>query len=308
MALFQRLLTRLTWSAVTLVGSAILTFLLVNLSQGDVARVIAGPKASPEILQTIRARYHLDEPAYKRLGYHLAQLARGDLGHSYVTDQPVRDAILSRLPTTVLLGSLAVVFWMVMAVPLGVWTAQREGSLADRSVLVAATLTLSLPAFWFARMLQYGLAYKLGWFPVAGFRGIGHLVLPALTIALLAVGYYARLIHTNMIQVLQSAYIRAAHGRGLSKATVLYRHALPNAVLPVITVLGMDVAALLGGVMFTENVFALPGIGTLAVQSVYNLDVPVIIGTVMFSAFAVVLLNLAVDLLYGWIDPRIRAL
>lgn len=305
--MLKRLFSRMIWSLVTLIGTAILTFLLVNLAPGDVARVVAGSKASPEVMQTIRERYHLNEPLWKRLGYHIAQLARGDLGHSYVTDQPVLDAILTRLPTTAMLAAMAVVLWMVLAVPLGIWTARNPGSLADRLVLVGATLTLSFPAFWLARMLQYWLAYKLGWFPVAGYRGIAHLLLPALTIAILAVGYYARLIHTNMMQVLDSSFVRAARARGATERTVRYRHALPNALIPVVTILGMDIAALLGGVMFTENVFALPGIGTLAVQSVFNLDVPIIMGTVMFSALAIVLLNLLVDFLHGWIDPRVRA-
>jgi ABC-type dipeptide/oligopeptide/nickel transport system permease component len=305
--MLKRLFSRMVWSVITLIGTAILTFLLVNLAPGDVARVVAGSKASPEVMQTIRERYHLNEPLWKRLGYHLAQLARGDLGHSYVTDQPVLDAILTRLPTTAKLAFMAVVLWMVLAVPLGIWTARNPGSLTDRLVLVGATLTLSLPAFWLARMLQYWLAYKLGWFPVAGYRGLAHLLLPALTIAILAVGYYARLIHTNMLQVLDSSFVRAARARGATERTVLYRHALPNALIPVVTILGMDIAALLGGVMFTENVFALPGIGTLAVQSVFNLDVPIIMGTVMFSALTIVLVNLFVDLLYGWIDPRVRA-
>jgi peptide/nickel transport system permease protein len=260
------------------------------------------------VIKAIHARYHLDEPLWQRLGFHLAQLAHGDLGHSYVTDQPVLDAILTRFPTTALLASMAVVFWMLLAVPLGIWTARKAGSLADRAVLVGATLSLSLPAFWLARMAQYWLSFKLGWFPVAGYQGVWHLVLPACTIALLAVGYYARLIHTNMVQVLDSSYVRAARARGATERTVLYRHALPNALIPVITILGMDIASLLGGVMFTENVFALPGIGTLAVQSVFNLDVPVIMGTVMFSALAIVVINFFVDLLYGWIDPRVRAM
>ena len=247
--MLKRLFSRMVWSLVTLVGTAILTFLLVNLAPGDVARVVAGSKASPEVMQIIRERYHLNEPLWKRLGYHLAQLAQGDLGHSYVTDQPVLDAILTRLPTTAMLAAMAVVLWMVLAVPLGIWTARNPGSLADRIVLVGATLTLSLPAFWLARMLQYWLAYKLGWFPVAGYRGIAHLLLPAFTIAILAVGYYARLIHTNMMQVLDSSFVRAARARGATERTVLYRHALPNALIPVVTILGMDIAALLGGEM-----------------------------------------------------------
>lgn len=304
--MLTRLVQRLLWSAVTLLGTAVLTFLLVHVAPGNVARVIAGPKASPETIKAIREKYLLDAPLWQQLTHHVGKLARGDLGSSFVTEQPVSEAILTRLPTTASLAAIAVVLWMAMAVPLGVYTARHRGSLFDRSTLVVATLTLSLPAFWLARMLQYWLSYRLGWFPVAGFRGVQHLLLPALTLAILAVGYYARLIHTNMVDVLDSAYVRAARARGASERTVLFRHALPNALIPVVTILGMDIAGLLGGVMFTENVFALPGIGTLAVQSVFNLDVPVIMGTVMFSALAIAVINLAVDLLYGWIDPRVR--
>jgi peptide/nickel transport system permease protein len=155
-------------------------------------------------------------------------------------------------------------------------------------------------------MLQYALAYRLGWFPVAGFNGFISLLLPGVTLALLFVGYYSRLIHTNMVEVLESPFVRNARAKGMSEGAVLFRHALPNALIPVVTVLGMDVAGLLGGVLFTENVFALPGIGTLAVQSVFNIDVPMIMGTVIFSATIVVTANLIVDLLYQWIDPRIK--
>jgi peptide/nickel transport system permease protein len=302
-----RLSNRLFWSAVTLLGTAVLTFFLVNAVPGDVARVIAGPKASAEVIKVIHAKFHLDEPIWKRLGYHLNNLAHGDLGQSYVTEQPVAEAILTRLPATAALSAIAIIMWMVLAVPLGVLTAKYSGSWFDRFVLVLATLSLSLPAFWLARMFQYWLSYKLGWFPVAGFRGFIHLFLPAGTLALLFVGYYARLIHSNMTEVLNSPYVRAARSKGAPETVVLFRHGLRNAMIPVVTILGMDVAGLLGGVMFVENVFALPGIGTLAVQSVFNLDVPVIMGTVMFSAVIVVAANLVVDVLYQWIDPRIKA-
>lgn len=305
--MIRQFLNRLIWSLATLVGTAVLTFLLTNLVPGDVARVIAGSKASPEVIQQIRAKYHLDKPVLQRMGLYLGQLARGDLGQSFVTEQPVAEAILTRFPATAALVVLAIVFWMVMAVPLGVFTSTRRGTWIDRFVLVGATLTLSLPAFWLARMMQYFLAYKWGWFPVAGFRSLAHLVLPALSLAILAVGYYARLIHTNMVEVLESPFIRAARARGLSESRVLWRHGMRNALIPVVTVLGMDVAMLLGGVVFVENVFALPGIGTLAVQSVFNLDVPMIMGVVIFSATLVVGANLAVDLAYRWIDPRIKA-
>jgi|SRR5581483_9624054 ABC-type dipeptide/oligopeptide/nickel transport system permease component len=302
-----RLLNRLFWSVVTLLGTATLIFLLTSVVPGDVARIIAGPKATPEVLQQVRQRYHLDQPVPVRLIHYYGQLARGDLGHSFVTDQPVAQAILTRLPCTAALCATAVVMWMLVAIPAGVLTAKYRGSWFDRAILVLATIGLSLPAFWLARMLQYSMGYKLGWFPVAGFRSFGHLLLPAATLAVLYAGYYARLIHTSMAEVLDTAYVRAARAKGQSETAVLFRHAFRNALIPVVTILGMDIAALLGGVLFTESVFALPGIGTLAVQSVFNLDVPVIMGTVMFSATMIVAANLLVDVLYRRIDPRIKA-
>ncbi len=305
--MITRLFRRLIWSLVTLLGTAFLTFFLLNALPGDVARVIAGAKATPEVIKDIHVKYHLDDPLWQRFGLYLGQLAQGNLGHSYVSDQSVAEAILTRLPTTAALSGLAVVMWVALAVPLGVLTARFRDSWFDRSTLVIATLTLSLPAFWLARMMQYWLGYKLGWFPIGFFRGFFDLILPAAALAILFVGYYARLIHTNMIEVLDSPYVRAARAKGASETRVLFKHALRNALIPVVTILGMDVAGLLGGVLFVENVFALPGIGTLAVQSVFNLDPPVIMGTVMFSATLVVGANWVVDLLYGWIDPRIKS-
>jgi ABC-type dipeptide/oligopeptide/nickel transport system permease component len=269
--------------------------------------VIAGPKASAEVIQQIHIRYHLDDPLWKRLGYHLNGLAHGDLGHSYVTDQPVSEAILNRFPVTAELSILAIIFWMGLAVPLGVLTARLRETWIDRMALVIGTICLSLPAFWLARLLQYWAAYKLGWFPVAGFRRFGDLILPAMSLAILAVGFYARLIHTNMVEVMDSPYVRAARAKGCSEASILFKHALRNAMIPVVTVLGMDVAAMLGGVLFVENVFALPGIGTLAVQSVFTLDPPMIMGTVLFTGALVIALNWLVDITYRWIDPRIKS-
>ena len=305
-AMIPRILTRLLWSLVTLAGTAVVTFLLMNLVPGDVARVIAGAKATPEVLREIHRKLHLDKPMPVRLSIHLRQLAQGDLGYSYVTEQPVAEAIANRAPVTAMVGLMAIVLWMGLAIPIGVFTATRRGTLPDRAVLVAATLTLSLPAFWLARMAQYWLSYRWGLFPVAGFRGVVHLALPALTLAILAAGYYSRLIHTSMVEVLDQPFIRTARAKGLPEPVVLLRYGLRNAMIPVVTVLGMDVAFLLGGVVFVENVFALPGIGTLAVQSVFNLDVAMILGVVLFSGACVVGTNLLVDLLYQWIDPRVK--
>jgi peptide/nickel transport system permease protein len=174
-------------------------------------------------------------------------------------------------------------------------------------ILVGSAICISLPAFWVARMLQYTLAYRAGWFPVGGMGSLAHLFLPALSLAILASGYYARLVHTQMVEILSSPYIRAARARGLGEFSILVRHGLRNALIPLVTILGMDVAQLLGGVLFVENVFAIPGIGTLAVQAIGALDIPVIMGTVLFSAFLVVSANLVVDIAYRWMDPRIRS-
>lgn len=301
-----RLSSRLLWSVLVLLGTSVITFFVAHAVPADPARTMAGAKADAETIRRIRHEMHFDEPRVQQYARYLWGLAHGDLGKSYVTNQRVTDAILTRLPATLALSTMAVVFWMLLAVPVGVLTAKFRDSKFDRTVLVLGTIGLSLPAFWLGRMLQYALAYRAGYFPVAGFRGWRHLLLPALTLVILFAGYYARLIHSSMVEVLSSDYVRMARAKGLSEIAVLFRHGLRNALIPVITVLGMDVAGLLGGVIFTENVFALPGIGTLALQSVFNLDVPIIMGTVLFSAAMVVAANLGVDFLYHWVDPRVK--
>jgi peptide/nickel transport system permease protein len=187
-----------------------------------------------------------------------------------------------------------------------VLTAKYRDRPIDRVVLVLAAVSLSVPTFWVGRLLQFELAYRRGWFPVAGLFSWRHLVLPSLTLGVVGAGYYARLVHSNMIEVLNRDYVRAARARGLSEAAVLFKHGLRNALLPVLTVLGMDMAGLLGGVVFTESVFALPGLGALSLQAVLNLDVPMIMGTVLFAALLVVTANLVVDVVYRLVDPRIK--
>lgn len=301
------ILKRLFWSIATLLGTALLTFALVRVIPGEPARAIAGTKATPELVARIRQDLGLDDPLWIQLRDHLFRIARGDLGVSYVTREPVLPALLRRLPVTAALAGAATVLWLLISIPLGILSATRPGTWIDRLLLVASAVCISLPAFWVARMLQYTFAYRTGWFPVGGVGSVAHLLLPALSLAILASGYYARLVHNQMIEVLASPCIRAARARGLGEAAILFRHALRNALIPLVTILGMDVAQLLGGVLFVENVFAIPGIGTLAVQAIGALDIPVIMGTVLFSAFLVVSANLIVDIAYRWMDPRIRS-
>lgn len=303
----KRLLTRLGWAVVTLLGSSVIVFVIVHAIPADPAVTYAGPQADPETLENIREELGLDDPLWQQYLRFLGNALQGDLGRSHVTQQPVIDAILIRFPVTVALSLGGLAIWLLAGIPIGVLTAKWRDKPIDRIVLVLAMVGISLPTFWLGRMLQFHLAYRAGHFPVAGFYSWRHLILPCITLGAVGVGYYARLCHSNMVEVLNHDYIRAARAKGLSETSVLFKHALRNALIPLLTVVGMDTAALLGGVVFTETIFALPGIGSLALQAVLGMDVPMIMGTVLFAATLVVLANLSVDLLYPLIDPRIKS-
>jgi peptide/nickel transport system permease protein len=297
---------RLLGAALTLLGTSLVVFLIAHAVPGDVVAAFAGPQADEETRASIRHELHLDEPLWKQYARFLGNAVRGDLGQSNVTKEPVLGAILSRFPATLALSLGGLTIYLLVSIPLGVLTAKYRDKPIDRATLVLATVTVSVPTFWLGRLLQIEFAYRLGWFPVAGLSSWASLVLPSLTLGIVGAGYYARLVHSNMLEVLSQDYIRAARARGLSESAVLFKHGLRNAFLPVLTVLGLDVAGLLGGVVFTESVFALPGLGALSVQAVLNLDVPMIMGTVLFAAVLVVAANLLVDVVYRLVDPRVK--
>lgn len=304
--MLARLISRILWAVVVLWGTTVITFLIAHAVPADPARVYAGANADAETVARIRQEMGLDDPLIEQYGRYLGQLLQGDMGVSLVTGERVADAIWIRFPTTLILAVSAVALWMALSVPLGALTARFRGRTIDHAALIVGTVAISLPVFWLARMLQYYLAYKGGIFPVAGMTSWQHILLPAITLAVVTTGYYARLVHTSMVESLNQDYVRVARAKGVAEITVLLKHAMRNAIIPVITILGLDMAALLGGVVFTENVFALPGIGALALQSVFTLDVPMIMGVVLFSAVMVVGANIVVDFLYAWIDPRIQ--
>jgi len=304
--MIRRLARRLLWSATTLLGTSLIVFTITHVVPADPIAAYAGPQADPETREHIRRELGLDDPVWQQYLRFLGRAVRGDFGRSYVTQQRVTDAIRTRFPTTLALSLAGLAVWLVIGIPVGVLTAKWRDSLADRLVLLLAMVGISLPTFWLGRLLQFQLAYRDGLLPVAGLLSWRHLILPAITLGTVGVGYYARLVHSNMVEVLNLDYIRTARSKGLPERTVLLKHALRNAFIPVLTILGMDAAALLGGVVFTESVFALPGLGSLALQAVINLDVPMIMGTVLFAAVLVVGANVVVDLVYCWVDPRIR--
>jgi peptide/nickel transport system permease protein len=290
----------------TLLGTAFIVFALVRVLPADPAVSIAGPKADPETLAAIRADLGLDDPLLVQYVRYVGGLARGDLGRSYLTGRRVADVIVERLPATALLALTSIAIGFLIGLLAGVATAARSGSWVDLGVLVVSLVALAVPAFFLGNLLIYVFSYRLRWLPLGGFGTMRHLVLPAATLAVLQLFFYARFVHTNVAATLASDYVRTARAKGVPPARLYFRHALRNALIPVVTVLGLDVAALMSGVVLTETVFNWPGVGRLAVQSVFALDIPVVAGTVLFSAALVLVCNLGVDVLYGAIDPRVR--
>jgi peptide/nickel transport system permease protein len=299
------LLKRLGLALVTLWGVSLITFALLFLVPADPAQMIAGARTDPETIANIRHDLGLDQPAYRQYFRFVGDVCTNNL-KSYRNDDRVISAIARRFPATLWLALTGMAVYMLVAVPVGLWTARRAGGFADRAALFLGLIAISIPTFWSGRLFQYYLGYKTGWFEIGGAASWANLPLPALTLGLAGAAYYARLLHVNLTGVMKSDYIRAARARGLPEGAVLGKHALKNALIPVITILGLDFASLLSGLIFTEKIFAWPGIGSLAVDSVLNLDVPMIMGTVLFSALMVITANIVVDFAYRLIDPRVR--
>lgn len=301
------LLKRAGWAVVTLFGVTLLTFGMVHLIPGDPALMLAGQNAPPSVVENIRRQYKLDRPLAEQYGEFLRKLSHGDLGRSFLRDEPVADAIRSRLPATVQLAVSAWVCWLALGTLAGVWAAARPSRLREGALLGFSILGVSTPTFWVGILLLYLFVSRLRLLPAGGSGTLRHLVLPLVALSLSGVAYYARLAHSSLSETLREDYIRTARAKGLGPGTVLFRHALRNALLPLVTLAGTDLAALLGGVVFTESVFDWKGLGLLAVEAVNGPDVPLILGIVLVSAVFVVLANLLVDLLYPLLDPRIRS-
>ena len=298
----------------TLLGTTLIIFVLVRVVPANPAVTIAGPKADPETLAAIRKDLGLDDPLVVQYGRYVGRLVRGDLGRSYMTGRRVTDVIVERLPATAWLALTSLALGFFLGLVLGIVTAARRGSLIDVAVLLGTLIGLSIPTFWLGNLLIYEFSYRLKLLPLGGYGSGGawwrpnplNLVLPAMTLAIVEFFFYARFVHTNVGGTLASDYIRTARAKGVPPARLYFVHALRNALIPIVTLLGLDIAALMSGVVLTETVFNWPGLGRLAVQAVFNLDIPLVAGTVLFSAVLVLVANLVVDLLYGVIDPRVQ--
>lgn len=308
------ILRRLFATIPVLVVVALFVFLLLHLGPGDPAAVIAGDFATPEHIEKIRANLGLDRPLHIQFVEWSTKLLQGDLGQSIFSNVPVTKLIGQRLEPTLTLTVTTITFAVLVAVPLGVIAAWRRGQAADRVVMLFAVLGFSLPVFVLGYVLIYVFSIKLGLFPVQGYVPLEDglwlcmrsLVLPSASLGSILMALIARMTRASMVEVLGQDYIRTARAKGLAPAAVLIIHALKNAGIPIVTTIGLAVAVLIGGVVVTESVFAIPGIGRLTVEAILQRDYPVIQGVILVFAFVYVLVNLAIDMTYGFFDPRIR--
>jgi peptide/nickel transport system permease protein len=293
---------------------AVIVFLLLHLSPGDPAALIAGDTASSADVERVRELLGLDRPLHEQFASWLWRLLQGDMGVSVFTGLPVTRMIGQRIEPTLWLTFLTITFAVAFAVPMGIIAAWKAGTWIDRALMALAVLAFSLPVFLIGYLFIFGFSIKLAWLPVQGFRSLSegfvpfirHLILPAVSGGLVYMALIARMTRATMLEVLGEDYIRTARARGVGSRRLLLRHALKNAAVPIVTTIGLGIALLLGGVIITESVFAIPGIGRLTVESVLRHDYPVIQGIVLVVAAAYVFINLAVDLLYTLLDPRIR--
>jgi peptide/nickel transport system permease protein len=293
---------------------ALFVFSLLYIAPGDPAAVIAGEQASPEDVEKIRRNLGLDRPFYIRFVEWVGQIVRGDLGISMFTGIPVTKLIAQRMEPTLSLMALTLVLAVSVAVPLGVLAAWKNGTWIDRSVMAFAVVGFSVPVFVVGYVLAYVFALELDWLPVQGYTPLAkgfrpwleNLILPAVALGFVYIALIARITRATMLEVLSQDYIRMARAKGLGQGSVLFIHALKNAAIPIVTVIGIGVALLIGGAVVTESVFAIPGLGRLTVDAILRRDYPVIQGIVLMFSIIYVLVNLLIDILYTVLDPRIR--
>lgn len=293
---------------------ALFVFSLLYIAPGDPAAIIAGDQATPADVDRIRASLGLDRPFIVRFGDWVWHVLNGDLGTSIFTNLPVTHMIAQRIQPTVSLMALTLIFSIVLAVPMGVLAAWKQGTWIDRGVMVLAVLGFSVPVFVVGYLLAYVFALQLDWFPVQGYVAIQNgvwpwflnLVLPTVTLGGVYIALIARITRATMLEILSQDYVRTARAKGVGQQDMLFVHALKNAAVPIVTIIGIGFATLIGGAVVTESVFAIPGLGRLVVDAILRRDYPIIQGVVLMFSAVYVLVNLAVDLLYTVFDPRIR--
>ena len=320
--MIRYLIRRLLWAAVLFIVVTLVTYVIFFLIPNDLASQLAGKGSTQEQRKRAIHYYGLDKPVYEQYGRFMWRLVRhGSLGQSFLTAQSVNSVIGAAAPVTASLVFGGVIVWMLIALPVGILSALRPRSLLDRFSMVFVLVGISAHPIWIGLIFSYFFGYKWSLTPIQGYADFFnpppgqtggptqwayHLILPWITFAILFAALYVRMIRANVMETLTEDYVRTARAKGAPEGRVIRSHVLRNALLPVVTMLGMDIGLALGGAIFTETVYGLPGLGKTAITSINNSDLPVVMGVVIFAAVAIIIFNLIVDLLYAWIDPRIR--
>jgi len=300
------LIRRVVEATLILLGITFVTYILLYLVPADPVRQIAGRSATAETVENIRRQLGLDLPFYQQYWRYLSALLQGDLGRSYIQRSEVSALIMARLPASLLLMAAAIGAELVMGLTMGVISAVRRNSFADQSLMVLSFIGVSAPQFVVGILMLYVFAVKLGWFPIGGYGTVGHIVLPAMTLGFMGAGWYSRMMRSSMLNVLEQDFIRTARAKGVGKLRVILRHAVPNALLPIIAMIGIDIGIFMSGIVVVESVFGWPGIGQLAWQAIQRIDIPIIMGVTLVAAFSIVVGNLLADIAALFIDPRIK--
>lgn len=291
------------------IGITFLVFMIMQLAPGDPVQMILGDNASPEAVEAMRDEMGLNDNVLVQYGRYLVNLVQGDMGTSYVNKRPVADEVFSRVPATFKLAAVAAVVSIVIAIPLGILAAIKQNTLFDHSSMVVSLIGISMPAFWLALMLMLLFSLKLGWLPAQGAKdGWKSYVLPSIAIGFMQMAAIARTTRSSMLETICQDYIRTARSKGITEREVIFHHSFRNALIPTVTIVGVQLGGLLGGAVLTETVFAWPGLGRLVVQAVNGRDVPVVLGCIVVLSVGFSIVNLVVDLLYGFIDPRVRSM
>lgn len=289
-----------------LIVLTIIVFMILHLADGTPVDLIVGPNATPEVYESVTKSLGLDKPLYVQYFTFLKGILKGDLGNSILQNRPVSELILERFPVTFKLGIYSIFLSFLIAVPMGIVSAVNRNTYKDYISMIAALIGISMPTFWFGLLLIYFFSYKLGWFPISGYGTFKHLVLPVITVALTDAAVTARMVRSSMLEVIGEDYIRTAKSKGLSNRVIINKHALKNALIPVITLLGMRIGWVFGGSVILETVFGIPGIGRLMVDAIFSRDYPVVQGSMLVLAATVLIGNLIADILYAAVDPRIK--
>jgi ABC-type dipeptide/oligopeptide/nickel transport system permease component len=299
------ILRRLLLAIPTLFGVLVVAFLLLNVAAGDPVEAMVGERADSATIARLREQLRLDDPLITRFGHYVGDVVTGDLGRSYITNRPITQDIRERFPKTLQLAAAAMLLATVLGVTLGVLSARNPGGFADRFAVGLAYLGISFPVYWVGLLLILLFAVTLKWLPPSGYGGLRFLILPALTLGMRSIAFLARMTRSAMLDALSADFVRTARAKGLTEWTVTMKHALRNALIPVITVLGLDFGAYLTGSILTETIFSWPGIGRYVVNAISRRDLPAIQGAVLFLSTIFVLVNLLTDLAYAKADPRV---